>query len=149
MPEAKFNRTDTPYVPPPAVPAERERIAPQTAAPAPAAAPGGVAPVTDTVDVKLNNGMVIVLKDPGVACQPMVYRILDGFMPGRDSYPRGLVATIKALMYIKSINGNPVVRAFDHVQAQAVMNQIGDAGMETVATAYVQTFILGLDALPL
>jgi hypothetical protein len=120
--------------------------------PAPAPAPtmqGGAAPVTDTVDVKLNNGMVVVLKDPGVACQPMVYRILDGYMPGRDSYPRGLVATVKALMYILSINGGPVIRPFDHVQAQALMNKIGDAGMETVATAYVQTFVLGLDALPL
>ena len=108
----------------------------------PAAAPSA------TLDVVLPDGRTVVLARPDVACQPMVYRILGGFYPDGVIMP-GASVTMKSLMYLKSIDGKVVSRPYDHVQAQALMNTLGDEGTEIVAGAYLQHFLMQKTALPL
>ena len=108
----------------------------------PAAAPSA------TLDVVLPDGRTVVLARPEVACQFMVYRILGGVCPD-GNVPSGLNVTVKALMYVASIGGVKQIRPFDHVQAQAMMNTLGDEGTEIVAGAYLQHFLLQKQNLPL
>ena len=130
--------TTTPVQPPPPV----AQAQPQLPQERPAAAPSA------TLDVVLPDGRTVVLARPDVACQFMVYRILGGVCPD-GNVPSGLNVTVKALMYVASIGGVKQTRPFDHVQAQAMMNTLGDEGTEIVAGAYLQHFLLQKQNLPL
>jgi hypothetical protein len=144
MAEAKFTRTKDAYVPPPQ-PAPSPAPQPAPTAPAqPSVTPGAAGEVT----LVLPDKRAVVLKDPGVATQFAVYRILAAVCPG-DNAPTGLVITIKSLFYIRSIDGVNVAPPYDHVEAQVTMNKLGDAGMEFVASAYLQHFMLQKASLPL
>lgn len=152
MSEAKFTRIEGTYTPPPAPAPSTATYAPggppkaPPPAPEPTAAPSH-AP-SDELTVVLPDGRSVLLKRPEVACQFLVYRILGGAFPDGKVMPAANV-TVKALMYVKSIDAQQVSRPYDHVQAQALMNTLGDEGTEIVAGAYLQHFLLQQDGLPL
>ena len=147
MSEVKFTRTSDGAVPSFTTPAP---IQPSsfTPVPPPQAPQPAPTPPTDTLTVTLPDGRAVTLKKPDVACQFMVYRILGGINNNGNTLP-GLIVTVKSLMYIQSIEGTPVTRPFDHVQAQALMNKLGDDGVEVIASAYLQHFLMQGTDLPL
>ena len=148
--ETKFERVEAPAHPNAGgFIAKETHPVPQPAPPIPAGPTAPLAaPPSSTLDVVLPDGRVVVMARPEVACQFMVYRILAGVSDGGNVL-QGLNVTVKALMYIQSIAGVKVIRPYDHVQAQAMMNTLGDEGVEIVASAYLQHFLLQRDALPL
>jgi hypothetical protein len=108
--------------------------------------------ITDTeAEVTLNDGRKVLLKSPNAATQFITSRILTKVMPEppASGYPENLTWNIKALMYVDSIDGKKVVRPTDGVEAQDLMNQLGDEGMDAVSTAYFRHFVAREIDLPL
>lgn len=155
---ARITRTSEPTKqgftqPAPRQPAVAEQQAippPAAAAPAAEQVPGRSAAPGSPIDLQLSDGRVVHMEKPEVACQFMVQRILAGAFPqSNGTAPLEAKIQAKALMYVKSIDGKLVTRPYDHVEAQVLMNQLGDEGMEFVANFYWQHFILGRADLPL
>jgi hypothetical protein len=101
----------------------------------------------DVARVTLPDGRAAELRRPKVARQFAVYRILG--QANVANAPYNLDLTVKALQYLATLDGRQVIPPDDLAQAQALMNDLGDDGVEVIANVYVDRFILRRAALPL
>lgn len=124
----------------PAEPTRSTAAAEPAPTPAPPSAASDKLDPSAPLDVALPDGRVVTLQRPPVATQFEVYRILGAAYEG--SPPVGLALTVKALMYVRAIDGRQQDRPTDIVEARELMNRLGDDGVELVANAYTQFFVL-------
>jgi hypothetical protein len=109
----------------------------------PAATGKPAAPTSDT----LPDGRVVVLGSPAVATQFLMAKIL-----GHDEELKSnqqIFFIVKALMYLRTVGGVTVTRPTNYVEAQKLMNDLGDEGVDLVTNIYLRDFVLKVTDLPL
>ena len=95
---------------------------------------------------KLDDGRTLVFARPSVATQFLVYEILGSNEALRDSNAAHLLT--RGLMYLRSIDGVEQKRPQNRVEAQKLMNTLGDEGTDFVTNVYVNYFVLKRADLP-
>jgi hypothetical protein len=101
-------------------------------------------------EATLIDGRVVTLKVPEVATQFTQARILATAMPQvSGAYPQELKYQVQALMHVSAIDGKKVIRPQDFVEAQKLMNELGEEGVNVVTAAYVNHYVTREIPLPL
>ena len=93
--------------------------------------------------VVLPDGGVVKLSKPNIYIGVDVYRIAMQWLPtgAATGFPRGMLATIKALLYVTELRGEPVTRPGDGIQARELANRIGEGNTDRVADAWTAHFL--------
>jgi len=89
----------------------------------------------DSMLIELPSGMLVELGPPSVAIAFIVARIM-GEANTKDIGAMFAVQTyVRALLYVRGMNGHPVARPSNFIEAQDLANQLSDIGVEHVMAA--------------
>lgn len=120
---------------------EKEMNAREKAASGQPVAPLPVGPGEEVESLSLEyRGMTIVMGRPNVAVVLLANRLLAG-EPMESEYVLAVnQSVVRALMYVKSIDGAEVERPVNGAQLQALMNRLGQDRLDLVTQAYGEYF---------
>jgi len=83
------------------------------------------------VELLLPNGKIVVMGPPNVGTMTLMARLLG------DGIPSGvMMGFLKAIFYVRSIDGQTVALPQDQIAVQAIANQLGDAGEDIIMASY-------------
>lgn len=85
---------------------------------------------------ELPDGKVVDMAVPSVAVGLIVAKLLESEQSMNPMVISQTVATVKACMYVRSVDGVPVERPTNRTQLQHLMNVLGDQGCEAVTNVY-------------
>ena len=80
----------------------------------------------ESVEVAIPNGSVVLFGPPAV---PASIRLAQMLGPQASNL---LISIVSQLLYVRAINGAPVVPVSDIITAQALLNRIGDDGLDVL-----------------
>ncbi len=88
----------------------------------------------ESLELQLPNGKLITMGPPKTGTMLLLARLLGEISPERTD-PL-LLSFLKALFYVRKIDGKDVPIPQDRVSVQALANELGDAGEDIVLSAY-------------
>jgi hypothetical protein len=88
----------------------------------------------ESIDLQLPNGKIVTLGTPKTGTMLLLARLMGVISPDRTDPV--LLSFLKAIFYVRKIDGKDVPIPQDHVSVQALSNELGDAGEDIVLSAY-------------
>ena len=100
--------------------------------------------VAQEIELMLPGNLRVTMGQPDISTTFLISRIL-----GPDSVNAMSTIYLKALMYVKSLNGEKVNRPTSMGEAQALANKLSDPGMDIIVTALAKYWPpITIDQLP-
>lgn len=88
----------------------------------------------ERIDLQLPNGKVVEMGPPKTGTMLLLARLVGSISPERTDPI--LLSFLKALFYVRKIDGKDIAIPQDVVSVQALANDLGDAGEDIILGAY-------------
>lgn len=93
----------------------------------------------DAMVIQIPDGRIVELAQPPIAVAFLSARIMgEAGTKGDVAASFTVTAYVRALMYVRKVNGQPVPRPTNFIEAQEMANHLTDVGMEHVMLAVAQ-----------
>lgn len=92
------------------------------------------------LEMELPDGRTVVMEIPNIAVQILAEKILANRVFQDPNMMQFIMSEVKAVLYIKSIDGEEIERPTNEVKFNALVNRLGDIGLECVTAMYLESF---------